>query len=66
MITWQKAIFDTHGQDTTLNYRSGETVEILGQLDKTQADIDDVGNMYNVMFSDGFKIDAFEDELTFI
>lgn len=61
-----RAIFNTHGGDSKLNERSGETVEIVRELTKDEADIDDVGKMYKIKFVDGFVTDAFEDELNLI
>ena len=58
------AIFDTHGQDTSLNCRSGQLVSVIRPLTFKEADIDDVGAMYKIRFSDGYTCDAFEDELT--
>lgn len=60
----KKAIFDTHGGDSTWNERSGEVVEILRELTEEEADIGDVGMMYRIRFSDGTETDAFEDELS--
>lgn len=59
-----KIIFDTHGGDSTWNYRSGETAVILYPLSEKECDIEDVGPMYRIRFSDGTETDAFEDELT--
>lgn len=61
-----KAIFDNHGADTTLDGRSGQVVTILRELTKDEADINDVGKMYKVKFSDGYITYAFDDELEFI
>lgn len=56
-------VFNTHGQDSEYNHRSGETVEILRPCTKEECDIEDVGPMYYVKFLDGIEIMAFEDEL---
>lgn len=56
--------FDTHGGDSTYNNRSGKNIRIVRKLSENEVDIFDVGTMYEVEFSDGIKIDAFEDELT--
>ena len=56
-------IFDTHGADSELNCRSGQTCEVLRALTEQEADIFDVGNMYRIRFADGTETDAFEDEL---
>ena len=61
MIT---AIFNTHGQDTTWNSRSGEMVTVLRPLTEDEADLDLTGKMYKVRFEDGTVTDAFENELT--
>ena len=58
-----KAIFNTHGNDSELNCRSGQKVEIIRPLTETECDIAEVGNMYKVRFDDGTEIDVFEDEL---
>ena len=59
-----RCIFDTRGGDTELNDRSGETVTVIRALTEEEADLEDVGPMYKIEFSDGFRTDAFEDELT--
>ena len=61
-----KAIFDTHGNDSELNYRSGQEVKIIRILTEAECDIDEVGNMYRVRFNDGMETDAFEDELEIV
>lgn len=58
-----KIIFDTHGQDSELNCRSGQKATVLRPLTDEEADIEDVGNMYKIKFEDGYERDAFEDEL---
>ena len=58
-----RVIFDTHGNDSELNCRSGQEVEIIKPLTETECDIAEVGNMYKVRFDDGTEVDAFEDEL---
>ena len=59
----KKAIFDTHGNDTKWNHRSGESVDVLRPLTANEADTADVGPMYKIRFVDGTKTDAFADEL---
>ena len=59
-----KCKFDTHGGDSGLNYRTGESCVIIRPVTQDEADIFDVGNMYRVRFSDGVERDAFEDELS--
>lgn len=56
-------IFNTHGNDSDLNSRSGHVVEVLRELTEDEVDADDVGLMYKVRFIDGFECDAFADEL---
>ena len=56
-------IFNTHGADSQLNFRSGQVVEVLRPLTEKEADLPDVGPMFRVRFQDGFECDAFEDEL---
>ena len=58
-----KVIFDTHGNDSELNCRSGQEVEVIRSLTETECDIAEVGNMYKIRFADGMETDAFEDEL---
>ena len=49
--------------DSAYKSRNGSKVKVLRPLTRKEADIDDVGMMYKIEFSDGFVIDAFEDEL---
>ena len=57
-------LFDSHGGDSQLNARTGQTVEILRALTEQEADLDDVGPMFRIRFEDGYETDAFADELT--
>ncbi|MCI6676082.1 MAG: hypothetical protein MSG78_04120 [Clostridiales bacterium] len=50
--------------DTELSKYNGTDVEVIRPLTETECDIEDVGNMYKVRFSDGYERDAFEDELS--
>ena len=59
-----KFVFDTHGGDSELNHRTGQTVEILRELTEQECDIADVGRMFHVRFEDGLETDAFAYELT--
>ena len=59
-------IYDTHGCDLKMNCRSGEEVTVIHELTEKEADIDEVGPMYKVMFSDGLLVDAYDDELIWI
>jgi len=56
-------VFDTHNGDSKLNNRTGEKVTIKNALTEDEADIKEVGNMYHIVFADGFTTCAFEDEL---
>jgi len=38
-------------------------VEIIRPLTETECDVEDIGNMYKVRFTDGYEKDVFEDEL---
>lgn len=58
-----KKLFNTHGNDSTLNDRSGMTVEVIRPLTEQEADLFETGQMYHIRFADGFETDAFEDEL---
>lgn len=55
-------IFDTHGCDSILNERSGQHCTIIRRLTAEEAD-EEVGPMFEIEFDDGFRCDAFEDEL---
>ena len=57
-------IFDTHGQDTSLNHRTGQICKIKKAIPPYKYDFWDVGFMYEIQFEDGFITDAFSDELT--
>lgn len=58
-----RKIFDTHGNDSELNERSGQEVKVIRELTGEECDKTDVGNMYRIRFDDGYETDAFEDEL---
>lgn len=58
-----KFIYDSHGGDTALNDRTGQSVVVLRALTEKEADIHDVGKMFCIRFEDGFETDAFADEL---
>lgn len=55
------AIF--HSTATYLDHRTGQAVEILRPLTSDEADLDEVGPMFRIRFSDGYETDAFEEEL---
>lgn len=59
-----KFIFDSHGGDSALNARTGQSVVVLRALTEQEADIADVGKMFHIRFEDGYETDAFADELT--
>lgn len=59
-----KKIFDTHGGDSKLNNRTGQTVEVIRPLTEQEADLAETGPMYHIRFPDGFETDAFADELS--
>ena len=44
--------------------RSGQRVEILGELDRDTYDFEDTGVTHRVIFEDGYDADAFGEELT--
>lgn len=50
--------------DSELRKYNGTKVEVIRPLTEDEADLFDVGNMYNVRFEDGYTRDAFEDELS--
>lgn len=56
-------IYDSYGCDLKLNDRSGEEVTVIRELTDTEVDMDNIGLMYQVMFSDGLIADVYEDEL---
>ena len=55
-------IFNT--TDAELVKYNGTAVEIIRRLTPEECDTEDVGNMYEIRFHDGYVRDAFEDELT--
>ncbi len=57
-----KYVFNT--TDTELLKYNGEKVEVIRPLTDKECDIEDVGNMYKVKFTDGYERDVFEDELS--
>lgn len=59
-------IFDTHGQDTAYNHRSGSKCKILKAIPLWKYDFFDIGFMYEIQFEDGEIIDSFSDELKII
>lgn len=59
----EEIIFNTYGQDIKLKELSGEKAVILKELTEDECDIEEVGRMYRIRFSENFEVDAFEDEL---
>lgn len=49
--------------DSKLNDRSGQIVEVMHELMEGECDRADVGPMFHVKFADGYETDAFIDEL---
>lgn len=49
-------------QSDLLKY-NGMKCEVLGKLNDSEYDKEDVGNMYNIRLDNGDEIQAFEDEL---
>lgn len=50
--------------DPLLKVRSGQQVEILGEVDAAFYDKSEVGLMLEIKFSDGYRVQAFADELS--
>ncbi len=64
-MTATSKIFTYSGTlEPSLRARSGQPVTIVRPLTEREADLDEVGRMYRVVFPDGIQVDAFEDELT--
>lgn len=64
----KKAFFTYHGAEDSypeLFARTNQIVEVIRPLTEKEADINDIGPMYEIKFSDGLIHDAFEDELDF-
>lgn len=57
-----KKVFNTSQSD--LKEYDGMEVEIIRPLTSDEADLDDVGNMYEVKLHNGKIIEAFEEELS--
>lgn len=62
-VVKERVVYNSHGADSELNTRSGDSVEVIGLLDPNMYDIEEVGIMYRVKFTDGFETDVFADEL---
>ncbi len=56
-------VFNTHGADSVWSKRDGQTCTVVRPLTNDEADLSDVGSMYEIRFADGVITDAFEDEL---
>lgn len=46
--------------------RSGQRVNVVRSLTESEADLDEVGSMFRIRFSDGIETDAFAEELDFL
>ena len=46
--------------------RSGQYVEVIGEVSPERVDVSEVGRMFRVRFEDGQETDAFADELTIV
>lgn len=57
----RRAVFDTRGNDASLNHRSGQTVSVIGEV--PSGEDEEFGKMYEIEFEDGYISCAFEDEL---
>lgn len=58
-----KKLFNSQGNDSKLAKYDGCMCEIVRELTRDEADIDDVGKMFHIKFMDGYETDAFDDEL---
>ena len=58
-----RATFTTTDSEYIGKYNNTECV-VLGELDPSRYDKEDVGPMYSIKLFDGAIIEAFEDELT--
>lgn len=50
--------------DTTLRHRNGQRVAVVGELNPSEYDREEVGVMHLIHFPDGTDADAFNDELS--
>ncbi|WIB65705.1 hypothetical protein [Curtobacterium sp. MCBD17_040] len=50
--------------ETDLDGRHGQRVHVIGPLDESEYDVEEVGPMFRVRFDDGHEADVFSDELT--
>lgn len=58
-----KKVFNSKGNDSKLAKYDGCVCEIVRELTKDEAGIDDVGKMFHIKFLGGYETDVFEDEL---
>ena len=63
MESGARVVFDSHGGDTTLNWRTGQHATVVRRLTQDEADLDEVGPMWEVKFEDGSLVHVFEDEI---
>ena len=54
---------DPRTSEHELHTRSGQLVDVLEPLDPETYDIEEVGQMFNIRFADGYEDIAFADEL---
>lgn len=57
-------IFNTHGQDISLNHRTGQICKIIKAIPPRKYDFLDVGFMYEIQFEDELITNALSNELT--
>ena len=62
-IVKERVVYNSHGADSELNIRNGMSVQVIGELDENEYDVEETGLMYRVRFDDGFETDVFSDEL---
>ena len=56
-------MFDCKGTDSELTKYDDCMCEVIRELTKDEADIDEVGRMFHIKLTDGYETDVFEDEL---
>lgn len=67
----QRAFFEYHcwespeSADAVLWLHTRQIVEIIRPLSSDECDIDEIGQMYLVRFSDGLEYSVFQDELLY-
>lgn len=63
LVPGTKVTYDSHAGDSKLNHRTGQTATVVRPLTEDEADLFDVGPMYEVRFDDGEVVNVFEDEI---